>query len=256
MPILRIWAFCAALYSPKFYFPTTVDCCFPHTVDRSKLYSCTGEEDRRRFFFPPRNREKTRPCCVCGSAICPAHHQESLRGDLAPVRVYVYIYTPKIKPSVCEHAVTGQYRSVFKKKTKVFIFQKKIYFFSNFPPKKNFEMFSVTNEVGCVVYVQTQHICPCVCVCCLAVQLHIERNLYKESLCLQTRHVPLNFGDPLVLWGMVGRAAPAQSVTLSIPRRETVSCIIYYLESQIVWGGWMDGCLLVGLPNICLILYS
>ena len=115
-------------------------------------------------------------------------------------------------------------------------------------------MFSVTNEVGCVSYVYTQHICPCVCVCCLAVQLHIERNLYKESLCLQTRHVPLNFGDPLVLWGMVGGAAPAQSVTLSIPRRETVSCIIYYLESQIVWGGWMDGCLLVGLPNICLSL--
>lgn len=53
---------------------------------------------------------------------------------------------------------------------------------------------------------------------------------------------------------MVGGAAPAQSVTLSIPRRETVSCIIYYLESQIVWGGWMDGCLLVGLPNICLSL--
>ena len=109
MPILRIWAFCAALYSPKFYFPTTVDCCFPHTVDTP----VRGRKTEEGFFFPPRNREKTRPCCVCGlccvcgSAICPAHHQESLRGDLAPVRVYVYIYTPKIKPSVCEHAVTG-----------------------------------------------------------------------------------------------------------------------------------------------------
>ena len=108
IPILRIWAFCAALYSPKFYTfppPWTAVSLTPSTG----VNSTRGRKTEEGFFFFcifPQIERKTRPCCVCGlwcvcgSAICPAHHQESLRGDLAPVRVCIFI--PENKTfSVC-----------------------------------------------------------------------------------------------------------------------------------------------------------